>query len=120
MLLDGIPAHQVDQAGKTVAERLAVLVQAIREAENPTRTTIQGMNTGTTATGEKKAVLAFIQPLPGVPEAGSLSITIDGQYLTHDGITEFLEAAQQAGGALTALTVNDNRFKATFTLYARI
>jgi len=102
-----------------VAERLAILIQALRGAENPTRTTIQTLSTSGSTLGDKKTISALVQPLPAIPEAGALSITADGTYMTRSGFTQFLHAASVSGAALSKLTINENRFVATFTLYAR-
>lgn len=118
-MLDTVKPLENGQPATPLAERLSVLIRAIREAENPTRTSVQALSTGTTASSDRRAVSQLVQPLPGLAEAGALSLTVEGQYLTRDGFIQFLSAAQSVGGAISTLLIQDNRFKTTITLYAR-
>lgn len=99
-------------------ERVALLVQRLRSSEPVTRVVIQTM-TGEGSPADKRAASLPIQPLPRLPGAGVLGIAVEGTYATRSGLEEFLRLGGTSGTAITAISVQNLRFKAVFRIYGR-
>ena len=103
-----------------IEERLALLVLRLRAAEPVTRVTIQTFSPEGSNAGDRRPAAALLQPLAGLPGAGSIALRVEGSYLTRFGLEAFLAAGRSAGASIATLTVNDRRFRADFQLYGRI
>lgn len=97
-----------------------MLVRALRQAEGEHRVIVQTLIGGNSSSTDKKTVGALAQPLESVAEIGQLPVRIEGQFLTRDGLEKFLIAGNKTGASLSALQIQDNRFKATYTLYGKL
>lgn len=117
-LIASVP--NVDSAkSPPIHERLATLVQNLRKSEPETRVALQTIGPEGGGT-DRRPVQQLVQPLPGLPEAGSATLIVEGTYLTRSGLEEFIASGRRAGASLTSLSVNERRFRAGLTLYGRI
>src|SRR5260221_8232718 len=116
-LIAAVP--QPDSASGPIQEHLALLLLRLRKAESVTRVTIQNL-AAEGRPAEKREAAGLLQPIASFPGAGSISVAVEGSYLTRSGLEEFLATGRGAGASLTALAIQDRRFQAGFRLYGRL